>query len=187
MTASPPLPKLAPDLRLFGAVDEAMLSEFFRQQAEAPEEGPVLLELSSSGGDADTARRIAEELRLWQEKDGREVWFLGKTYLFSAAVTVMAAIPFARRYLTRDCEVLIHERKLTRDVHLDGSLRGCRAAVLDLLAEIESGERLERQGFALLVEGTRLTVEDIEERVLEKDWYLPAEEAVNVGLVAGII
>lgn len=77
------LPKLAPDLRFFGSVDESMLSEFFRQQGEAPEEGPILLELSTSGGEADIGRRIALELRLWQEA-GREIWFLGKTFVYSA-------------------------------------------------------------------------------------------------------
>jgi ATP-dependent protease ClpP protease subunit len=181
------LPKLAPDLRLFGAVSNEMLTEFFRQQAEAPKDGPIVLELSSNGGDADTGRRIAQELRLWQEKEGREVWFLGKTYVFSAGVTIMSAIPRERRYLTEDCEVLIHERKLTRDVHVEGSLRGCRSTVMDLLAEIESGQRLEREGFARLVEGTPLSVEDIEKRVFERDWYLPAREALSVGLVAGVL
>jgi ATP-dependent protease ClpP protease subunit len=181
------LPKLKPDLRLFGAVDESMLSEFFRQQEEAPAEGPIVLELSSNGGDADLGRRIAQELRLWQDDDGREVWFLGKTYVFSAGVTIMAAIPRERRFLTRDCEVLIHERKMQRDIHLDGALRGCRTAVQDVLAEIESGQRLEREGFARLVDGTQLTVDEIEKRVMERDWYLPAPEALRIGLVAGIV
>ncbi len=187
MKDTPSIPKLAPDLRLFGTVDAAMLSEFFRQQAEAPKDGPILLELSSAGGEADLGRRIAQELRLWQERQGREIWFLGKTYLFSAAVTIMAAIPPERRFLTRDCEILIHERKMTRDLHLDGALRGCRSAVLDLLAEIESGQRLEREGFAQLVLGSRLTVEALEKRVMEKDWYLPAREAVEIGLVAATV
>ena len=80
------IPRLAPDIRLYGSVGPNMLAEFFRQQAEAPQTGPLVLELSSNGGDADLGRRIAQELRLWQEKQGREVWFLGKTYLFSAGV-----------------------------------------------------------------------------------------------------
>jgi len=181
------LPKLAPDLRLYGGVSGAMLTEFFRQQAEAPKDGPIVLELSSNGGDADLGRRIAQELRLWQEKDGREVWFLGKTYVFSAGVTIMSAIPRERRFLTVDCEVLIHERKMRKDIHLDGALRGCRSTILDVLAEIESGQRLERDGFALLVKGTNMTVEQIEQRVLEKDWYLTAQEAFGIGLVGGIV
>ena len=180
------IPKLAPDLRLYGSVDDSMLSEFFRQQAEAPGDGPIVLELSSNGGDADLGRRIAQEIRLWQ-KEGREVWFLGKTYVFSAGVTIMSAVPRERRFLTEDCEVLIHERKMQKDIHLDGALRGCRSTIQDVLAEIESGQRLERDGFAHLVEGTNLTVDEIEKRVMEKDWYLPAREALDIGLVAGLV
>ena len=61
------IPRLTPDIRLYGVVGPEMLAE-----------------LPPNGGDADLGRRIAQELRLWQEKDGRELWFLGKTYLFSA-------------------------------------------------------------------------------------------------------
>lgn len=181
------IPRLAPDIRLYGSVGPNMLAEFFRQQAEAPQTGPLVLELSSNGGDADLGRRIAQELRLWQEKQGREVWFLGKTYLFSAGVTVMSAIPSSRRFLTADCEVLIHERKMQKELRLDGALRACRAAVQDVLAEIESGQRLERRDFAALAEGTTLSVDDIAERVFDKDWYLSADQALELGLVAGVI
>ena len=47
------LPKMAPDIRLFGKIDEQMLGEFFRQQAELPGGKPVVMEISTSGGDAD--------------------------------------------------------------------------------------------------------------------------------------
>ncbi|MGE4243381.1 ATP-dependent Clp protease proteolytic subunit [Ramlibacter sp.] len=181
------LPKLAPDIRLFGGVGDEMLAEFFRQQDEAPPDGPILMELSSNGGNADMGRRLAQELRLWQEKAGRDVWFLGKTYVYSAAVTVMSAIPRERRFMTGDCEVLIHERKMTRELRIDGALRGCRAVVLDLLAEIESGERLQRAGFEQLAKGTGLTADDIEKRVMEKDWYLTAAQALDAGLIAGVV
>lgn len=182
-----PLPSLKPDIRLFGPVNEAMLSEFFRQQAEAPADKPLVLEISSNGGSADMGRRIAQELRLWQDQDARQVWFLGKTCVYSAGVTIMSAVPRERRFVTRDCELLIHERKMTKELRLDGALRSCRATLHDLLAEIESGQRLERAGFAELVKGTRLTVDDIERRVLDKDWYLPAGQAHELGLVAGVI
>jgi ATP-dependent protease ClpP protease subunit len=183
----PSLPSLVPDLRLFGPIDQAMLSEFFRQQAEVPKDKPVVLELSTSGGDADIGRRIAEELRLWQEHRGRELYFWGKTFVFSAGVTIMAAIPAARRFLTHDCELLIHERKLGKDISLNGSLRSSLTLLHDAIAEIESGQRLEREGFTQLVKGTRLSLEELQEKVFAKDWYLPAPEACKLGLVAGIV
>jgi ATP-dependent protease ClpP protease subunit len=183
---TPQLPHLAPDIRLFGKIDDAMLSEFFRQQAEAAPDKTLVLELSTSGGDADSGRRIAEELRLWQ-KQGRGIFFLGKTYVFSAGITIMSALPVSRRFLTADCELLIHERKMKKDLHLEGALRGCMATVNDVLAEIESGQRLEREGFRQLVDGTPLSVEDIENKVMHKDWYLSAADALATGLIAGIV
>lgn len=180
------LPSLAPDIRLFGNINEGMLSEFFRQQAEAKTQGPIVFELSTSGGDAEVGRRIAEELRLWQASD-REIYFLGKTYVFSAGVTIMASIPLSRRFLTKDTELLIHERKMTKQIALDGSLRSCRAKINDVLAEIESGQRLQMEGFAKLVEGSQLTAEEVEKNVLEKDWYLTAEQALELRLVAGVL
>jgi ATP-dependent protease ClpP protease subunit len=181
------LPSLAPDIRLFGAVGEAMLSEFFRQQAQAPADKPLVFELSTSGGDAEIGRRIALELRLWQKREGREVFFLGKTYVYSAGITIMSAVPATHRFLTSDCELLIHERKMTMDVHLDGPLRSCRVALHAVLAAIEAGQRLEREGFEQLAAGSSLSVEDVERKVLQKDWYLTAAQARESGLVAGVI
>ena len=73
------LPSRPLDIRVFGKVSEAMRTEFVRQQAEAQPSRAVVLELSTSGGDADVDRRIAQEIRLWREKEGRELFFLGKT------------------------------------------------------------------------------------------------------------
>lgn len=180
------LPKFNPDIRLFGNISEHMLGEFFRQQGEVKTSGPIVIELSTSGGAADVGRRMADELRLWQEQ-GRELFFLGKTYVYSAGVTVMSAFPPTHRFLTRDCELLVHERKLDKNIHLAGALRGCRAAVLDVLAEIESGQRLERHGFEQLVKGTPLSIDDVMNKVMDKDWYLSGEEAVAAGLVQAVV
>lgn len=163
-----------------------MLSEFFRQQAGVTLNKPLVMELSTSGGDADMGRRIAQEVRMWRDT-GFDVYFLGKTFVFSAGVTIMSAFPATHRFLTADCELLIHERKMKKDIHLEGALRGCLTAVNDVLAEIESGQRLEREGFAQLVEGTRLSAQDVESKVYNKDWYLTAAQAVEAGLVAGVV
>lgn len=153
MASDHQIPTLSPDIRLFGNVDESMLSEFFRQQAEVQQgKSSVVMEISTSGGDADVGRRIAQEVKMWRAS-GVDVFFLGKTYVFSAGITIMSAFPRSHRFLTADCELLIHERKLKKELHLDGALRGCLCAVNDVLAQIESGQRLERDGFAELVKG----------------------------------
>ena len=180
-TASPP------DIRLFGKVDESMLASFLQQQSAVRWNTTVTLELSTSGGNADVGRRIALELADWQRSTPVRIDFLGKSYVYSAGVTVMSAIPAARRFLSADCELLIHERKMQKVLHLEGALRGCRTLVQDALAEIDSGQRLERAGFTTLVEGTRLSVDDVMARVLERDWYLTADEALQWGLVGGVV
>jgi ATP-dependent protease ClpP protease subunit len=181
----PALPSLKPDIRLIGILDEQMLQNYLDQCDRLQGDAPVVLELSTAGGEAETARRIAQEVRLLGR--AREVFFLGKTYVYSAGITVMAAVPPARRFLTRDTVLLIHERRLERTVQLSGALRAAASVVQSLMAELEIGQKLERQGFEKLVEGSELTADDLQRRVLEKDWYLHAEEALSLRLVAGLV
>ncbi len=164
-----------------------MLGEFFRQQHEAPAKKPLVLELSTQGGNADIGRRIALELQLWQQHGGRELYFFGKSFVYSAGVTIMSAFPVNRRFITSETLLLIHERKLKKTIELNGALRGCLAQVNDVIAEIESGQMLEREGFAQLVNGTLLTLEQLEKKVLTKDWYLTAQESLDLQLVGGLV
>jgi ATP-dependent protease ClpP protease subunit len=178
---------LTPAIRLFGKVDEAMLREFFRQQAQADPGQPAMIELSTSGGDADIGRRIAYEIGQWQQATGQRATFIGKSFVYSAGVTIMSAVDADRRFLSADCELLIHERKISKVLHLEGALRGCRTLVQDALAEIDSGQRLERVGFADLVRDTPLSVDAVLAKLFERDWYLTAREALELGLVGGIL
>jgi ATP-dependent protease ClpP protease subunit len=181
----PALPSLNPDIRLIGNIDETMLQNFLDQSAKLEGDGPIVLELSTSGGEADTARRLAQEVRMLSQ--AREVFFLGKTYVYSAGITVMAALPPSHRFLTRDTVLLVHERRMERTVQLSGALRSSVAVVQDLMAELEIGQSLERKGFEKLVDGSQLSVDELLDRVMEKDWYMPADEALSLRLVAGLV
>jgi ATP-dependent protease ClpP protease subunit len=181
----PVLPSLHPDIRLIGNIDENMLQNFLDQSAKLEGDGPIVLELSTSGGEADTARRLAQEVRMLSQ--AREVFFLGKTYVYSAGITVMAAVPPSHRFLTRDTVLLVHERRMEKTVQLSGALRSSVAVVQDLMAELEIGQSLERKGFETLVDGSQLSVDELLDRVMEKDWYMPAEEALSLRLVAGLV
>lgn len=181
----PSLPSLNPDIRLIGSLDEDMLRNYLDQVAKLEVDKPIVLELSTSGGEADTARRLAQEVR--ELSQAREVFFLGKTYVYSAGITVMAAVPPSHRFLTRDTVLLIHERRMERTVQLSGALRSAMSVVQDLMAELESGQSMERRGFEKLVEGSQLTTDALLDRVMEKDWYMPAEEALSLRLVAGLV
>lgn len=181
------LPTLVPHVRLHGKVDEDMLSEFLRQQREAPRGEPLVFELSTLGGSAEIGRRLAEEIRLWQAHGHADLYFLGKTFVYSAGVTIMSAFPAARRVLTQDTVLLIHERRLSKTLVLQGALRACAALVADVQAEIASGQQVEDRDFAQLVLGSRLSHAALREQVMARDWYLPAREALDHGLVAALL
>jgi ATP-dependent Clp protease, protease subunit len=181
---------LDPDIRLFGAVDDAMFESFTRQLNEArkrPADQVVLVELTTTGGDAETGRRIAADIALCRREEGRVFAFLGKSSVYSAGITIMSAFPPEQRWLTDCTELLIHERRITRTVELSGALRANRDVLQDEIAEIDSGVRLERAGFEQLVKGTPLGLDALIERVNEADWYLSAAEAHRIGLVRHLV
>ena len=184
-----PPPELAgtPTVSLHGAVDDAMLSTWLEVLARARTgTGPLVLELGTTGGDAEVGRRIAEDVRLFREQTGRRALFLGRTTVYSAGVTVMAGFPRADRWLGRDAVVMIHGRKLQKCLNIEGPLRSERSRVEALLAEIDEGLRIEREGFERLIEGSGVSLEELERQTVG-DWYLTAEQAVERGLVAGLI
>ena len=177
-----------PAIRLYGPVDDAFLGRFLDQLN--PLRGrsePLVFELSTSGGDADVARRIAEEIRLCRELGGMELYFLGKAMVYSAGVMIMAAFPVECRFLSRDAVLLIHEWQIEKEIRFSGALRVCAATAHDFLAEIEVAHKLERQTFSDLVQGTRLSYEQLKAQVVKADWYLLAEEAVQLELVSGLV
>ena len=181
---------LAADVKLFGDVDDDMFASFSQQLAKArqrDDDKSLLVALTTTGGDAETGRRIAEDIRLCRELDGRALQFVGIASVYSAGITIMSAFKPGERYLTKGTELLIHERRIERTVTLTGALRSNVGVLRDELAALESGQRLEREGFEMLVAGTPLTADDVLEKVMETDWYLTAEEAVKAGLVKGVI
>jgi ATP-dependent Clp protease, protease subunit len=174
-------------IRLSGSVGHPMVASFFDQLLPVLEvEGSILVELFTDGGDAEIGRRLAEEVRLLRQQQGRDMWFLGKTLVASAGVTIMAAFPKAKRWLTRDAALLVHGRRMTKDLHLEGPLGSCRRVLEEMIADIDHGLRLEERGFAELIEGSAVDLEEITRRAYG-GWYLSAEEALRRSLVAGLI
>ena len=100
------LPHTQPDIRLLGAVDEGLVQRFLEQAGKLQGDGPVVVELTSIGGEADTARRLAQDVRMLAQR--REVFILGTSYVYSAGVTVLAAVPASHRFLTPDTVLLVH-------------------------------------------------------------------------------
>jgi hypothetical protein len=101
-------------VRLSGSIDDAAAASFLDQVLPALDvPGSIVVELFSSGGDAEVGRRLAQEVRLLRQAHGRDMWFRNKT-LVASAVTVMAAFARDRRWLARDATLLIHGRRLLK-------------------------------------------------------------------------
>jgi hypothetical protein len=91
-----------PTVRLSRSIDEAAAAEFLSQVLPVLDvPGSIVVEVFGSGGDAEVGRRLVQEVRLLRQVHGRDMWFLGKTLVASAAVTVMAGFPRDRRNLTK--------------------------------------------------------------------------------------
>jgi ATP-dependent protease ClpP protease subunit len=144
------------------------------------------MELTTLGGDAELARRIVLEIGQARRRLKGRFLFLGKTVVYSAGVTIMSAFPKADRYLAADATLLIHCRQLEKSVELNGPLRASLPKVEALKAELENGLRLEEENFRQLIEGSDVTLEELQEKALY-NWYLTAEQAAQRGLVAQVI
>jgi ATP-dependent protease ClpP protease subunit len=177
-----------PAIRVYGAVDEAFLGRFLDQlKPLRGRSDPLVMELSTAGGDADLARRIAEEIRLCREVAGMDLYFVGKAMVYSAGVMIMAAFPQTQRYLSRDAVLLIHEWQIEKEIRFSGPLHVCATSAHDFLAELEVARKLEQQTFNDLVQGTQISYEQLSEQVHKADWYLLADEALALGMVRGLV
>ena len=177
----------APQVRLFGDINE-QLFETFRHQVEARTAAdPQVIELTTCGGQAETGRRLALEVRLLRERNpGRRIVFLGKTAVYSAGVTMMSGFPREDRFLTHDAVLLVHGRRMDMNVHFSGPLKAQAQVAREVLAQIEVGLQLERAGFADLIKGSSMDMDEVCD-LATNNWYVPAEEALARGLVAGLI
>lgn len=82
--------------------------------------------------------------------------------------------------------LLIHSRQLTKTVELDGPIRATIPQVRALCHQLETGVQLEEDNFKSLIEGSDLSMDELLEKALY-NWYLPAQEALERGLIAAVI
>ncbi len=176
-----------PNVSINGPIKGDSLAPFLTSVAEVRNaQEDLILELNTNGGDADIARRIALEIRLFTRHSGRDAYCVGKSSVYSAGVTIFAAFPIKGRFLTEDAVLLIHERRLEKSIALNGPLRANIQIVREQLSLLETASKLEREGFAELVEGSKLSLETLYER-LTINYYMFAEEARGLNIIAGII
>ena len=177
-----------PQISLLGEVLEEMVESFLSQLAEAEKgSGDIALQITTPGGDAELGRRLVLEVQDARRRLGsRRFMFLGKTQVYSAGVTLMSAFPCADRYLTRDAVLLIHCRQLEQTVEIDGPMRASLAKVEALRRQIEVGLTHEEENFRRLIEGSDIALDEVCSKAVN-NWYMPASEALERRLVAGLI
>jgi ATP-dependent Clp protease, protease subunit len=178
---------LHPHVRIVGVVDYPLVRDFLRQMDDLPADAPeIAIAVTTPGGDADLARRLAQGVKEARERLGARLLFLGVSQVHSAGVNFMAAFPREDRYLTRDAILLIHGRRLERTIELSGPVRGTLAHLRSLTSQVELGIALEEEGFRQLIEGSDIAFEEVVHHS-RFNWYLRAEEALERGLVAGLV
>jgi ATP-dependent protease ClpP protease subunit len=176
-----------PRILLAGAVDYAMYARFRDQLAEAPKTGLIVVELSTLGGDPEVARMMGEDIRFQSDANpSRRLVFLGKAAIYSAGATFMSFFAVENRYLTRGARVMIHERKMDQHLHVVGPLTTCIASVKAMLNELEHSIAIQNEGFENLVRGSSVTMDEVLRRA-PANWYIEAQDAKAMGLIAEVI
>lgn len=176
-----------PRILLAGTVDYAMYDRFRDRLTQAPDSGLVVIELSTLGGDPEVARMMGEDVRFQSDiNPARRLVFLGKAAIYSAGATFMSFFAVENRYLTRGARVMIHERKMDKTLHIAGPLTTCIASVKAMLNELEHSIAIQNEGFENLVRGSAVTMDEVLRRAPE-NWYIEAQEAKALGLVADVL
>lgn len=172
---------------LLGEINQQLVETFLGRLGDlADEDGDIAIEVTTPGGDAEMARRIVLEIDLLRAGRRGRVLFLGKTMVYSAGTTIMSAFPRADRYLASDAMLMIHCRQLEKTLEIDGPIRASLPKVESLCRQIEAGIAIEEESFRRLVEGSAVTLEELDARALY-NWYLPAAEALRLGLVSAVL
>jgi len=175
-----------PHVHLAGPVDHDMYESFRTQMANAPADGPLVISISTLGGDPEVARAMGDDIRLLRDYTGREALFLGKVAVYSAGATFMAAFPNDKRFLTKGTRLMLHERLMSSTVELSGPLKTLSYTLKAKLHEIEHSILIEEEGFRDLVAGSEVPFEELVEKA-PSNWYIEADEAKARGLVLDVI
>lgn len=176
----------APHIQLTGPVDYSMYARFRDGLAAHQGTDPLVISLTTLGGDPEVARAMGEDIRLLGAYHGVNAIFLGKVAVYSAGATFMSYFRRENRFLTYGTRIMVHERLITKDIHLEGPLKMCVASLKAVLHEIEHSILIEEEGFRQLVDQSDIPIEDLLRKAPE-NWYIEAQEARDLGLVLDVI
>jgi ATP-dependent protease ClpP protease subunit len=177
----------SPAISLSGVVDDDMYKSFRKQFADATDRGLVVIELSTLGGDPEVARMMGEDIRFHSDlSPDRRFVFLGKAAIYSAGTTFMSFFARKNRYVTRGSRLMIHERKLSKTLTIDGPLTMCLATVRATLNEIECSIAIQNEGFENLIRDSKVSIEEVLQKA-PNNWYVEAEAAKQLGLIEAVL
>jgi ATP-dependent protease ClpP protease subunit len=176
-----------PAVVLAGEISYELYDSFRAQMADARDDGLAVIVLTTLGGDPEVARMIGEDIRFLSDTcPQRRIVFLGKAAVYSAGATLMSFFARPNRYLTRGTRLMIHERQYVGELALDGSLSDCATRLRAKLAEIEESIVIQEEGFANLIAGSSIDLAMLQQKAAE-NWYIEAQEAMELGLVEAVI
>ena len=177
----------SPGIRLYGTMDAKMYAEFTERLAEQAPGGPIVISLTTTEGDPEIARSMADDIRLLRDRGRREIVFLGKNTVYSAGVLFMAAFPVGQRYLTRATKLLITENKRAQPLELaGGSLRSVASQLEHAQREIQREIAQEDEDYRAISEGSNVSIQELREKA-PNDWHITASEAKAMGLIAEVV
>jgi hypothetical protein len=81
---------------------------------------------------------------------------------------------------------MIHERKLNKTLHVNGPLTTCVATVTAALHEIEASIAIQNEGFENLIRGSKVKMDEMLTWA-PGNWYIDANEAKSLGLLADVL
>jgi ATP-dependent Clp protease protease subunit len=177
-----------PDLRSIGLFSEVeaekiaeishallYLNELNHLAADPRLHRPIHFYISTYGGNADDMFALYDLMRI--VRDETEIHTVGLGKVMSAGVLILASGTRGKRFIARNCRVMIH------------SVMGGNAGSLhDMMNEMDAIENLQRMYIDCLVAETNLTESKIKKMLERKvNIYLSAEEAVAYGIADHVI
>jgi len=182
------LARREPDLRTIGLFSEVSdekiaelshailyLNELNRLELDPKNQRPITFYISTYGGNADDMFALYDLMRVVQSET--EIWTIGLGKVMSAGVLILAGGTKGRRYVGKNCRLMIHS-----------VIAGNHGSLHNMLNEMDAIENLQQMYIDCLVAETKMTESKVKKLLERKvNTYLSAEEAVAYGIADAII
>ena len=182
------LARREPDLRTIGLFSEVSdekiaelshailyLNELNRLEPDPQNHRPITFYISTYGGNADDMFALYDLMRVVQSET--EIWTIGLGKVMSAGVLILAGGTKGRRYVGKNCRLMIHS-----------VIAGNHGSLHNMLNEMDAIENLQQMYIDCLVAETKMTESKVKKLLERKvNTYLSAEEAVAYGIADAII